>query len=209
MMEIADFLRDPNAPVLVSYPRTGSHWLRVLMEFAFDRPGLSRAFLPHPNDNVFIFHDHDLDLRVTRKVVIYLYRKQASDVVFSNLAYYNLEPLPQHVRRFSIAYGNNLVRWLLDEQFTRRKLIIRYRGLSDICTIEKISEFLSVPIVRQIDPRSVTKEMVGQLAQIPNAVRIGDEYEEKRMQFRKEHGGEVEQLILSQGRQNLRPYLTF
>ena len=36
---------DITFPFLVSFPRTGSHWLRMLMELYFDKPSLTRSFL--------------------------------------------------------------------------------------------------------------------------------------------------------------------
>ena len=37
-------IADPEFPYLISFPRTGSHWLRMLMELYFDRPSLTLLF---------------------------------------------------------------------------------------------------------------------------------------------------------------------
>ncbi len=38
---VVDYLRsNPDLPYLISYPRTGSHWLRLVMEEYFDKPSL-------------------------------------------------------------------------------------------------------------------------------------------------------------------------
>ena len=41
---ISAFTRDPENTFLVSFPRTGSHWLRMLTELYFERPSLLRVF---------------------------------------------------------------------------------------------------------------------------------------------------------------------
>ena len=38
------FISDPDFPFLVSFSRTGSHWLRNIMELYFEKPSLVRAF---------------------------------------------------------------------------------------------------------------------------------------------------------------------
>ena len=37
-------IEEPEFPFLISFPRTGSHWLRMIMELYFKRPALTRIF---------------------------------------------------------------------------------------------------------------------------------------------------------------------
>jgi hypothetical protein len=39
------FTDNPDFPYLVSYSRTGSHWLRMIMELYFEKLSLVRVFL--------------------------------------------------------------------------------------------------------------------------------------------------------------------
>ena len=39
------YTSNPEFPYLVSFPRTGSHWLRNVMELYFEKPSLTRVFL--------------------------------------------------------------------------------------------------------------------------------------------------------------------
>jgi len=38
------FLKNADFPWLISFPRTGSHWLRMIMELYFEKPSLRRVF---------------------------------------------------------------------------------------------------------------------------------------------------------------------
>ena len=81
---IRKFEDNPDNPYLVSFPRTGSHWLRMVMERYFGRPSLVRVFY-YPERNDFLtLHTHDLELDVQRRNVIYLYRDPV-ETVFSQM----------------------------------------------------------------------------------------------------------------------------
>ena len=84
---IDDFRNDPQFPFLISFPRTGSHWLRMMLEQYSNRPLLIRSFFEHPNKDYLLLHSHDMQLSEKRKNVLYLYRKPI-DVVYSQLNFY-------------------------------------------------------------------------------------------------------------------------
>jgi hypothetical protein len=80
--------RMENLPLLISYPRSGSHWLNGLMELYFDRPRLRQgpaSWFPNRHDFMW-FHDHDIhsDLKIGHDKVMYLIR-DPKDVIFSLL----------------------------------------------------------------------------------------------------------------------------
>lgn len=119
-MSAADSAREhAGPPWLVSFPRTGSHWLRMALELYFDRPLLPRSFFGHERADPLLTHDHDneLDLRPTGPV-IYLYRGPV-DTVFSEMTYYAEDLAVQGpadlVRRTAERYRRHLRRWLLGE----------------------------------------------------------------------------------------------
>ena len=91
-MQISDqtiidkFIANPDNTFLVSFPRTGSHWLRMLTELYFGRPSLVRVFYYSERQDFLMLHAHDLELDVERLRVIYLYRHPV-ETIFSQLYY--------------------------------------------------------------------------------------------------------------------------
>lgn len=124
------FLNNPDFPWLISFPRTGSHWLRMIMELYFEKPGLRRVFFYPDAKDFTCYHWHDVDLE-TRGVnsVIYLYRHPV-DTVYSQLRYHKEDFRDiERVRYWADTYARHLSKWLFDESFTTQKTTIRYEGL--------------------------------------------------------------------------------
>lgn len=74
-------------PLFISYPRSGSHWLNVIMELYFNRPRLRKSrvtILDKSRKDWMWIHDHDWYLRIIDKLekgkihphgkILYLYR---------------------------------------------------------------------------------------------------------------------------------------
>jgi len=118
---INNFTKNPDFPYLVSFSRTGSHWLRMIMELYFEKPALVRAFY-FKDANVFTcHHTHDMDLDLKRKNVIYLYRNPV-ETVYSQLSYYKEDPGNEGRRRhWTNLYARHLAKWLVQEDFTKMK----------------------------------------------------------------------------------------
>lgn len=127
--EIKSFTVNPANTFLVSFPRTGSHWLRMMMELYFERPSLTRIFYYPERSDYLTLHTHDLELEVERSHVIYLYRHPV-DTIFSQLSYHK-ERLDDHeqIIYWSDLYGQHLDKWLRQENFTQHKTILTYEGL--------------------------------------------------------------------------------
>lgn len=125
-MFVPDDQRVPEGlPALMSFPRTGSHWLRMTLELYFDRPMLTRHFFEHSSDRMLLVHDHDMGLcEEPSGPVIYLYRGPV-DVVFSQLTYEHGETAVDctldQVREVADHYRRHLRRWLLGEGRSERK----------------------------------------------------------------------------------------
>ena len=128
---IASFTDDRTFPYLVSFPRTGSHWLRMLMELYFEKPSLVRAFYYKDAVDFTCYHHHDEDLNLAgRENVIYLYRNPV-DTVYSQIRYYRQKTDAEHrVREWSNLYGRHLQKWLLTERCADKKTVLTYEGLS-------------------------------------------------------------------------------
>jgi hypothetical protein len=137
---IETFTSNPDHTFLVSFPRTGSHWLRMIMELYFQRPSLVRVFFYPDHTDYLTLHTHDLDLSVERRSVIYLYREPVA-TIFSQLSYYKEDINDTtRIRHWATLYGKHLAKWLIQEQFTIRKTIVNY----DRMTANMDSEFLKV-----------------------------------------------------------------
>ena len=205
---IDQFTADPDNTFLISFPRAGSHWLRMLMELYFEQPSLVRLFYYPKSRDFLTLHTHDLDLEVERSQVIYLYRNPV-DTIFSQL-YYHDETLNDRnrVAYWSDLYGRHLDKWLHREKFTSRKTILTYEGMEQDLTAEftKIAEHFD----REFDQnrfeqiaKLVSKETVKQKTRHDKkTVQLDNSYEVQRKNFRKFQGGSVWRTLL-----NDRPYL--
>ncbi len=122
-------------PYLISFPRTGSHWLRMFLEQYFDRPLLTRWFFPHDNSDFLLLHRHDHDGEITdRRDTVYLYRGVVN-TIFSQLTYDHRHlavDLPwEQIKPEAFLYRCNLQKWLVKEDAARRKHVVAYEWLLD------------------------------------------------------------------------------
>ena len=131
---VQGWLEDPKFPVLISFPRTGSHQLRYMMELYFQEPSLPRIFLYKKAKSFTCCHMHDLDppnrsAGIERKRAIVLYRDPVA-TVHSVMNYYGeVEEDMERIRHWSSVYRRHLEKWLLDESFTEEKISLRYEEL--------------------------------------------------------------------------------
>lgn len=164
---VAAHLADPSFAALVSFPRTGSHWLRMLMERSFGKPALVRTFFEHDADSFTCIHMHDVDLDVRRRSVIYLFRDPVA-TIRSHLRYHALDPTdPILVRYWSTRYALHLRKWLHDEHFTVHKTVVRYRdiGADPVGVLTRIGEHLDLAVTPErvrSAAREVTRDLVAQ-----------------------------------------------
>ena len=187
---IDQFTADPDHTFLVSFPRTGSHWLRMLMELYFEQPSLVRLFYYPENRDFLTLHTHDLELDVERSHVIYLYRDPV-DTIFSQL-YYHDETLNDRnrVAYWSDLYGRHLDKWLHQERFTSRKTILTYEGMKEDLAAEfaKITEHFEQGFDKvhlEHVAKRVTKETVKRkTTHDKQTVQLDSSYESKREDFR-------------------------
>jgi hypothetical protein len=116
---------------LISFPRTGSHWLRMLVEKYLQRPLLTMTYYYTDREDYLIYHTHDLALDISHSTVVYLYRDPV-ETIYSQMIYHQL-PLDDlsWIAYWTRLYAMHLKKWLCDEGFTRRKTLIRYDRLRD------------------------------------------------------------------------------
>jgi hypothetical protein len=188
------FMTNPDNAFLVSFPRTGSHWLRMIMELYFGRPSLVRVFYYPERHDYLTFHTHDLELDVAHSNVLYLYRHPV-DTVFSQL-YYHQEPLdrPELIVYWSELYGQHLKKWLFQERFTTHKTILTYEGMKQDLVTEfgKVTAHFGQELDQQkladVAARVTKDEVRRKTRHDPKVVQLRDNYELQRSEFRHSQG---------------------
>lgn len=201
---ISFFLSNHDFPWLISFPRAGSHWLRMIMELYFKKPSLVRIFYYKDATDFTCYHRHDLELAVDGcRNVLYLYRNPV-DTIYSQLSYHK-EPLDDHerVKYWSNLYGLHLDKWLFSERFTRKKTILMYdrmrKNLAD--EFKKVTEHfgqsLSEARLRGAAAR-VTKAEVKRKAQHDQqVVQLQESYEVNRQEFRSRFGSLIWDMLIT------------
>lgn len=201
---IAAYVDNPDFPFLVSFPRTGSHWLRMMMELYFEKPSLVRIFYFRDSKDFTCYHTHDEDLQVgNRRDVIYLYRDPI-DTVYSQLKYYK-EDVTETARidAWAILYGRHLKKWLYDEISTTKKTVLRYEGLKADLPNEfgKITDHFGVELdkgrLENISEQVSKSALKKKTAHDKQVVNLDPTYVDEREQFRANMGRRVRDAVLA------------
>ena len=200
--QIARFVANPNNTFLVSFPRTGSHWLRMLMELYFGRPSLVRVFYYPGRKDYLSLHTHDLEMDVERVNVISLYRNPV-DTIYSQLRYHKEDS--NHLERivyWSNLYGRHLDKWLYQETFTEKKSIIRYENLKNNMSEEfnKICNHFNYALddafLKGIAARVSKRNVKKKTPHDPQAVNLSRRYEDDKNIFCDKHRELIWQVLL-------------
>ncbi len=195
-------------PHLVSFPRTGSHWLRMVLEMYFDRPLLTRSFFDHSSRDYLLNHTHDMQLNVVRENVLYLYRDPV-DTLYSQLCYHN-EDLddPQRLAFWADLYGQHASKWLCTEQFTQRSTLLCYEGLRDdpeadfVAAIEHLGGKVDLDRLRDCVAAVDRGRVKEHTAHDQQVINLKQDYASQREQFRARHAETIWKHFL-QGRESL------
>jgi Sulfotransferase domain len=191
---VKSFTDNPDFPYLVSFSRTGSHWLRMIMELYFEKPSLVRAFYFKDATDFTCYHRHDIELELRRQNVIYLYRNPV-ETVYSQLGYYkeNLDD-PERRHHWTDLYARHLAKWLVHDDFTTRKTVITYEGMKSNMhgEIEKLCRHFG----QEYDPvkldsvlAKVSKdELKKKTKHDQQVVNLSDSYRNEREVFRNNYG---------------------
>ncbi|MEM9821754.1 MAG: sulfotransferase domain-containing protein [Bacteroidota bacterium] len=184
---------------MISFPRTGSHWLRMLLEQYSDRPLLVRSFFEHRNQDYLLLHTHDMHLSEKRRSVIYLYR-QPLDVVYSQMNFYQQDLRDLNlVIHWTNQYLSHLVHWLFLENHSVHKTIVCYENLKVDLVQEfcKVLQHLDLPLdlekIRTLG-RAIDKRKVAQNTQHDKrVVNQQADYEAQRIWFRQNYQATLEE----------------
>ena len=200
--DINKFTANPDNPFLVSFPRTGSHWLRMLMELYFERPSLTRSFYYHNRRDYLTLHTHDLDLSVQRTNVIYLYRDPV-ETIYSQLQYHRENTSDRaRISYWSTLYGLHLDKWLHTESFIQKKTVLRYDRLKANLAEEfgRLCTHLGVTLETQRLTQvaaQVSKEHVKQLTtHDERVVNPTHTYADERTEFQNQQASLIWEVLL-------------
>lgn len=162
LLKQKDIMNDLSFPRLVSYPRTGSHWLRILVEKYTGIPSVVQSFFNNNPNDVWGFHIHDRIIgnwepsegpTKNLEKVIYLFRDPV-DTIYSQMKYHkdlppswdgtNNEYISQKVEQYISEYYQHLKRWTLNNDDIAQILLVKYEDLvnSPSVTFEKVLKFL-------------------------------------------------------------------
>lgn len=201
--QIARFISQPQFPYLVSFDRTGSHWLRMVMELYFQKPSLVRIFYYKEAGDFTCYHHHDQELTLERENVLYLYRHPV-ETVYSNLQYENADIHdPVQIRDWATRYGRHLDKWLIRERFTRKKTIITYEGMKQDMHREfrEVCRHFSISFEsHRLDDAlaTVTREEVKRkTTHDPQVVNLSGDYEDRRKEFKRIHAALIMDCVYS------------
>lgn len=204
------FSCNPENTFLVSFPRTGSHWLRALVELYFNRPQLTHIFFMKEKKDFILYHTHDYSLDITAQSVIYLYRDPV-DTIYSVMRFEGFKiDDTKWLDWWTELYSMHLAKWLVLEKFTKRKTVIRYEKLLK----DPQSEFPRVVkhLGGNFDQERfhtclslATKEDIKQVAENPKIVDTTDKYEVGREIFKRKYSGRIWRKLL-EGRKFLKDF---
>jgi hypothetical protein len=176
-------------PYLISFPRTGSHWFRMLLEQYANRPLLVRSFFDHGNKDFLLYHTHDMNLTLQRKNIIYLYRNP-TDIIFSQLNYYQQDVFDKNLVHFwANQYAAHLSHWIFLESASSSKIFITYEGLKNNLSSEfkKATNFLNLDWNQELlntTYKNTSKKTVEDKTQYNKQVmNTSKEYQEKKELF--------------------------
>lgn len=162
MLSKYDIHNNYDLPRLVSFPRTGSHWFRYVMELITGTPAIvSSYYFPNP-EKCWGLHIHDRwldneDVPPTRDLhcVIYLFR-EGKDTVYSTLRYDKTIPdnwvgepnelINREVKAITSQYRSHLIRWRFNREDIRSCLEVRYEDMTKDTKLvfERVLQFLSL-----------------------------------------------------------------
>lgn len=189
---------------LISFPRSGCHWLMRVIELCTDRPRMSVQGQPlswynskgspwglHYHDYEFANHTGDIKLIEDNlkpeklSNVIYLYRNPV-DTLYSLFEFLDCPQTTENIRMAAQSYYQHKEKWLNGADFIENFLTIRYEDLLDHgCeTMEIVLDFLEEDYCRVVaeDAFNNVKHKTTALKRARNFGNLV--YERHRLDFR-------------------------
>ena len=200
--QIPKYIKNENFPWFISFPRTGSHWLRIVMEYYLGIPALVQSWTIKNPSSFWAYHQHDYLLKEikNKKNVLYLYRNPI-DTLFSQMSYEN-ENFSERIDYNINIYSNHLIRWRFNHNDIKNITICTYENLKNNPTSEitKILHFLQLcqkDIIIDEDKinnayNEVSKDKVKEKTLYSEkSINITSNYEMKRIEFKNKYGNYI------------------
>jgi hypothetical protein len=197
------FRDDPASPWLVSFPRTGSHWLRMMLELYTDQPLLPRSFLHHAGCDYLLNHSHDYEFALWPNRLIYLYRDPAA-TVFSQIKFHNQDVNDlRQIELWSTLYRLHLRHWLNTPRPNRT--VVRYEhlradivdGLSGV--LVALGQVPNPEHIRQVAQSISRKEVTTRTQHDERVMNREVDYEQQRSEFLARHGPAIHRMVIDEG----------
>jgi hypothetical protein len=184
-----------NNPYYVGVSRSGSHWIRLVLEGYLDGKSPISSFIAC-KDDINVLHSrlndfkgtHDMQLDFIYENVIYLYRNPI-DCIFSNLKYDGTEITNKNeVDRYLNIWIAHIQKWVYDEKFTKNKVILCYEKLRNYFVDEfsKLLSFLNIEINADKIVESnetYTKSKIREIVHDKKVINNEYDYEIQRKRF--------------------------
>jgi len=179
----------------VGVSRSGSHWLRIVLEEYMQGKSPVSNFIACKDDiNVLMSHlndfkgTHDMALDFVADNVIYLYRNPI-DCIFSNLKYDQTTiDNKESIENYLNIWIKHIQKWVFDEKFTKRKVILSYENLKK----DFVKEFskLLVYLNLEVDEKRIisaketyTKNKIREIVHDKKVINNESDYELQRDRF--------------------------
>ena len=188
-------------PFYVGFSRSGSHWIRLVLEEYMNGESPLSKFLECKDDvkkqidrSDEFKGTHDLNLDFQADYVLYLYRNPI-DCIFSNLKYDGLDYMndTESINKYLNLWVLHITKWIYDEDFTKHKVIISYENLKSdfVSEFSKVLKFLKVEIdaERIIQAKEIyTKSKIREIVHDKKVINNEEDYEQQRNEFIKKYG---------------------
>ncbi len=182
-------------PYYVGVSRSGSHWIRLVLEEYLDGKSPISSFIAC-KDDINILHNrlsdfkgtHDMKLDFVYGNVIYLYRNPI-DCIFSNLKYDCTDITDKNeVDRYLNIWIAHIQKWIYDEKFTNKKVVLSYEKLKNnfVDEFSKLLIFLNVEIDKNKILKSneiYTKSKIKEIVHDKKVINDELDYETQRSKF--------------------------
>jgi len=202
---VNSFIKNEDFPYLVSFPRTGSHWLRMMMELYFEKPSLRLLFFQefYQQTEYTCLHTHDLNFDVRRNNVIYLYRNPAQ-TIYSQLSFHK-EEIDDLIRisYWTELYAKHLTKWLINDHFSTQKTVLTYEGLKkDICSeFKKVCSHLNYSFdeerIMNISNNVKKQNIKEKTTHDPRVIQNSKQYEILRNYFISKYSKKIHEIIIN------------
>jgi hypothetical protein len=191
---------DNSIPYYVGVSRSGSHWIRLVLEgYMGGKSPLSNFIACKDDINILLnrLNDfkgtHDMQLDFKAENVIYLYRNPI-DCIFSNLKYDGTDLLNRNAVDYYLdIWIRHIQKWYYDEQLTKNKVILCFEKLQEdfVSEFSKILSFLNleIDVDKIIKAKDIyTKGKIREIVHDKKVINNESDYEIQRDKFIELHG---------------------